>query len=110
MVTSEMMTELAQGKLPAFLFVSEGMAQHWSQDSRFGIIIATNRQAADVLASKLTSNNGKPVTVWELGSVEGDTLTNRIAASVVAGGAKGVFVTDDGKTVQWFDAPPVPKS
>jgi hypothetical protein len=108
MVTSEMMAELAEGKQPAFIFVCEGLVQHWSQDNHKGIIVATNRQAADVLASKLTQNNGKPVSVSEVGPEQGATLAERISFAVVVGGANGVFVTDDGKTVQWFEAPPAP--
>ena len=110
MVTSEMMAELAAGNVPAFIFVSEGLVQHWKQDNHKGIIFATNRQAADVMAAKLTQNTGRPVTVSETGPQTGATLAERITYAVVVGNANGVFVTDDGKNVQWFEAPPAPKA
>src|SRR5262245_56423150 len=106
MVTGEQMAELALGTAPAFIFRCDGIVQHWHQNRHVGMLVATNRAAADVMAAKLTTNNGREVSVWEVGKMEGDTLANRIAASVVAGGANGLFVTDDGQTVQWFDAPP----
>ena len=106
MVTGEQMVELARGTVPAFIFECDGVVQHWSQNNHSGILVATNRGAADVFAAKLTQNNGKPVSVSEVGTQPGSTLADRIGVAVVVGGANGVFVTDDGKTVQWFDAPP----
>jgi len=108
MITNELMAEMAQGKRPAFIFVHDGEIQHWSQGNKPGLLVATNREAADAFATKLTAKKGSGVAVSEVGTTPGATLASLIASAVVEGGAAGIYATDDGKTVYFFQPPTLP--
>ena len=108
MVTSDTITEMMQGNLPAFVFKFGGMVQFWQEDYRTGIIIATSGPAADVVAADLSAKKGARISVSEIGTVLDETLAGHMTVSVLDHGATGVFVTDDGKTIHYFEAPPMP--
>jgi hypothetical protein len=109
MVTNEAVAEMIQGKRPAFVFTFGGMVQLWQEGYHTGIIIATSRPAADVVAENLTMKKGARVSVSEMGSVQDETLAGHLAVSVLDRGATGVFVTDDGEAIHYFEAPPSPE-
>jgi hypothetical protein len=108
MVTNEMVAEMIQGKRPAFIFTFGGMVQFWQQDHNTGMIVATSRQAADVMAADLTKKKGATVSVAEIGIVQDETLAGHMVTAVLENGATGVFVTEDGKQSYYFEAPPAP--
>ena len=108
MVTNEMVKEMIQGKRPAFIFTFGGMVQFWQQDHHTGIIIATSRQAADLVAADLTNKKGARVSVSEVGTVQDETLAGHLAVAALDHGATGVFVTEDGKEIHYVEAPPIP--
>src|SRR5687767_10835517 len=108
MVTNEMVGEMIRGTRPAFIFTFGGMIQLWQQGHGMGIIIATSRTAADIVAADLTNKKGAKVSVAEVGTVNGETLTEHLAVAVLDHGATGVFVTETGKEFQHLEAPPVP--
>lgn len=110
MITNEMMTELAQGKRPSFIFLHDGQVQHWSQDNKPGLLVATNREAANAFATKLTTKKGSGVAVAEVGTNAGATLAHLIATAVAEGGATGIYATDDGKSVYYFQPPTLPST
>jgi hypothetical protein len=110
MITDEVMTELAQGKRPSFVFLHDGEIQYWSQLNKPGLLVATNREAADAFAMKLTAKKGSGVAVAEVAAMPGATLANLIASAVVEGGAVGIYATDDGKTVYFFQPPSLPSA
>src|SRR6185295_17530961 len=93
MVTNEMVEEMVQGKRPAFVFTFGGMVQSWREDYRTGIIIATSRQAADVVAAVLSEKKGARVSVAEIGTVQDETLAGHIVVSVLEHGATGIFIS-----------------
>jgi hypothetical protein len=108
MVSNDTIVEMMQGTRPAFVFKFGGMVQFWQEDYRTGIIIATSRAAADVVAADLTAKKGAQVSVTEIGTVPDETLAGHMTVSVLDRGATGVFVTADGKTIHYFEAPPMP--
>jgi len=107
-VTSDTITEMMQGKHPAFVFKFGGMVQFWQEDHRTGIIVATSRPAAEVVAADLSAKKGAQISVSEIGTVPDETLAGHMTVSVLDQGATGVFVTDDGKAIHYFEAPPMP--
>jgi hypothetical protein len=110
MVTSELLNEMLHGKRPAFVLTCDGKIQHWKSGQGMGIVIATTRAAAEILATQFEKQQGKPVSISEMGKAQGDTLAKQIASSVGNAGADGVFVTEDGITNSYFKAPPVKDS
>ena len=105
MVTNETLTEMLQGKRPAFLCTFGGAVQFWQDDHRTGIIIATSRVAADVVAANLTTKKGATVSVAEVGTIQDETLAAHIAVAVLDHGATGVFITEDGKEIHYSESP-----
>jgi hypothetical protein len=105
MIASETLTEMIQGKRPAFIFTYGGAVQFWRQDHHTGMIVATSRQAADVVAADLTTKKGAKVSVCEVGTAQDETLAGHMAVSVLDHGATCVFVTEDGKQMQCVEAP-----
>ena len=108
-MTNDVVAEMVQGKRPAFVFSFGGKVQFWQQDYYTGIIIATCRAAADVVAENLTTKKGARVSVCEMGTVHDETLAGHIAVSVLDHGATGIFVTEDGETIHYLEAPPMPE-
>jgi hypothetical protein len=106
MVTNETLTEMLTSKRPGFLFVSGGRIQFWDSPQGTGPIVATTREAADACAANLRKITGKRISVSEVGTVQGERLAAQIAAAVIEHGATGVFITDDGETSSYFQAPP----
>ncbi len=106
MITREMMTEMVMGKLPAFIFTCKGKVQHIQNANGFGMVVATTGEAAQILAASMTASKGERVSVAEVGTIQGETLSNQIAISVCRLGATGVHATDDGKSLYYFKAPP----
>jgi hypothetical protein len=102
MVTDETVAEMIQGKRPAFIFKFAGMVQFWQQDHHSGMIVATSRQAADVVAADLTNKKGARVSVSEVGTVHDETLAEHLTVATLDHGATGVFVTEDGKEIDYF--------
>ena len=101
--------ELVSGDKPAFLLTSMGMVQLLEKSGKTGLLVATNRTAAMKLAVISKERHGKKVAVCEVGSTGGETLAAHIAKAVIDHGANGVFFSEDGENLQFFDAPPVPK-
>ncbi len=109
MVTNEMVGEMIQGKGPAFIFTFGGMVQFWQEDHHTGIIIATSRRVADVVAADLTNKKGAKVSVSEVGTVQDETFAGHLTVAALDHGPTGVFVTEDGKEVHYFEAPLAPE-
>lgn len=109
MVTSQMITDMVQGKRPSFIFIHDGRVQHWSQNNKSGILVATTREAADAFAKKLTEKKGESVIASEVGTIEGETLGGQISEAVDLD-TGGIYVTDDGATVYFFQVPRQPTS
>jgi hypothetical protein len=84
------------------------MVQHLDNEQGLGLIVAVTREAADKLAVDMTTKKGSRVSVTEVGTVQGETLAKQIAFAVVRHKITGVFVTDDGETLYFFKAPPIP--
>jgi hypothetical protein len=110
MLTNEIMRDLVVGNLPSFLLVSEGRVELTKQAGHgVGLIVAMNRAAAKKMADEIQAAQGKKLSVAAVGSVPGETLAHHIAVAVLQYGAKGCYLTDDGETMQFFLAPPVPE-
>ena len=105
MVTNEMMAEMIDGKRPSFVFLQGGQVQRWSQNNRDGILVAATREAADVFAQKLTTNKGESVLVCEVGTVKEGTLARLISTEFPSRNGAGIYATDDGKNVYYFQPP-----
>ena len=108
-LTPQTMKELVSGDKPAFLLTSMGMVQLLEKSGKTGLLVATNHRAAMKLAAISKEKHGKKVAVCEVGSLGGETLADHIAKAVIDHGANGVFFSEDGENLQFFDAPPVPK-
>jgi hypothetical protein len=110
MITHETMRELLVGNLRSFILVSDGKAELTNQMGYgLGLLVAMNHAAAKKMADAVHAAQGRQLSVAAVGSVQGETLANHIALAVLGHGAKGCYVTDDGETMQFFLAPPVPK-
>jgi hypothetical protein len=106
MITPEMMSAMATGKLPSFILTSMGAVQLLTQGNLGpGLFVATTREAAKKMAAWIKEKTGLRVAVAEVGTVTGEKLSMQIALAVLDQGATGVFATDDGQTMYFFQAP-----
>src|SRR4051794_3184405 len=106
MITAADMSDLAVGKHPSFIFSCLGMVQLLTKGGNGpGLVVATTRDAAKKVAATMEEQQGKRVSICELGTVQGATLARHIALAVIELGARGIFATDDGETFCFFLAP-----
>jgi hypothetical protein len=59
------------------------------------------------VAAQLAQVKGAAISVAEVGTVQEETLAGEIARSVLEEGATGLFVTENGTDVDYFEAPSV---
>src|SRR4051812_19656171 len=108
MVTTEMMSEMAQGKGPSFIFTCAGKVQMWRAPHGTGLILATSFEAAKVVRDHLRKQTSKNISICEVGTLQGETLASQIALAVVDQGATGVYVSEGGEENYYFAARPCP--
>ena len=92
MITSEMATEMVLDKRPAFIFTSGGLVQYWIATQGTGPIVATNREAANVVKIELEKMTDKMISIEECGSAQGETLAARHTVAMSDRAVTGMFV------------------
>jgi hypothetical protein len=94
---------VAQPEVPTmFMFTKNGRVQLWGQGDRRGMILAKDHSMARKFALWFEKKKGSPISVAEIGSVEGETLDIQLNASL-AEGANCAFIirTIDGDDIQF---------